>query len=125
MEHLEGWKGIARYMGVTERSAQNWATRHHMPVHHYPGKKGRAFALVNELERWKLSGPKLTSKTPRIAITVRFSEDEMRDLVHLLSATKFATMQGFISYIVGEFVKRNILEEHVEQHRSLIQNLKS
>jgi hypothetical protein len=51
---LEGWKQIAEYLRVTERTAQNWARWQNMPVYHLPGDKGRIFAVADELEPWML-----------------------------------------------------------------------
>jgi len=50
---LQGWKEIAAYLGVTERTAQNRANDRRMPVHHLPGQKGRVFAETKELDAWK------------------------------------------------------------------------
>ncbi len=53
---LSGWKAIATHVGVQTRTAQRWASVHGMPVHRYPGRKGRVFALREELDRWRLTG---------------------------------------------------------------------
>jgi len=98
---LEGWKQIAPYLRVTQRTAQNWARRQHMPVHHLPGAKGRVFALAAEIEAWKRTGPTPTSRSLRKAITVRLLEDDLKNLRPLIA--RFSSMQEFISEAVKHY----------------------
>ena len=99
---LQGWKQIADYLGVSDRTAQTWARRHRLPIHHLPGTKGRVFARYWELDRWKNSG--CVSMAPivsRKAITVRLLEDELKDLGPLID--KFSSMQEFVSKAVAHY----------------------
>jgi hypothetical protein len=50
---LTSWKEIAAFLGVSERSAQNWEQKHGLPVKRLPGAKGRVLASTMELEEWK------------------------------------------------------------------------
>ena len=96
---LQGWKQIADYLNVSDRTAQTWARRHKMPVHHLPGAKGRVFALYSELEEWKHSGPvPVAPLLARKVIAVRLLEDELKDLRPLIA--KFSSMQEFVSNAV-------------------------
>lgn len=52
---LSSWKEIAKHLGVTERTAQNWERGRGLPVHRLPGEKGRVFAWEDELDRWRES----------------------------------------------------------------------
>ncbi len=52
---LSSWKEIARHLGVTERTAQNWEREHGLPVHRLPEEKGRVFVWEDELDRWRAS----------------------------------------------------------------------
>jgi hypothetical protein len=50
---LASWKEIARFLGVTERTAQKWEQTLGLPVRRLPGPKGRVSADAEELARWK------------------------------------------------------------------------
>jgi hypothetical protein len=50
---LQSWKEIAAYLGVTERTAQNWERERGLPVHRLGGEKGRVVAWTEELDRWR------------------------------------------------------------------------
>jgi hypothetical protein len=50
---LSSWKEIAGYLGVTARTAQMWERERGLPVRRLPGPRGRVYAVVEELERWK------------------------------------------------------------------------
>lgn len=52
---LSSWKEIAKHLGVTERTAQNWERDHGLPVHRLPGEKGRVLAWEDELDQWRAS----------------------------------------------------------------------
>ncbi|MEJ5369205.1 MAG: helix-turn-helix domain-containing protein [Bryobacteraceae bacterium] len=52
---LTSWKEIARHLGVTERTAQNWEREHGLPVHRLPGEKGRVYVWEDELDHWQAS----------------------------------------------------------------------
>ncbi|MBI5087260.1 MAG: hypothetical protein HZB13_22000, partial [Acidobacteria bacterium] len=50
---LSGWGAIATYLGVTERSAQEYEKKFGLPVHRMPGPRGRIWALRGEIDAWK------------------------------------------------------------------------
>ena len=50
---LTTWKEIAEYLGISQRTAQNWAKEKGLPVKHLPGPRGRVLADPLELENWK------------------------------------------------------------------------
>ncbi|HYW37345.1 MAG TPA: hypothetical protein VE957_04460 [Terriglobales bacterium] len=104
---LQGWKQIAPYLHVTERTAQNWARRQRMPVHHLPGSKGRVFAQTGELDAWKLTGPSPAPVPVRHAITVRLPEDDLKNLRPLIE-TRFASMQEFVSRAVAQYAEQQL-----------------
>ena len=104
---LQGWKQIAPYLRVTERTAQKWARRQRMPVHHLPGSKGRVFAQTGELDAWKLSGPPPAPVPVRRAITVRLPEDDLNNLRPLIEK-RFASMQEFVSQAVAHYAQHQL-----------------
>jgi len=104
---LQGWKQIASYLHVTERTAQNWARRQRMPVHHLPGPKGRVFAQSAELQSWKLMGTTPMQAPIRHAITVRLLEDDLKNLRPLIEA-RFASMQEFVSQAVAYYAQQQL-----------------
>jgi hypothetical protein len=57
---LLGWKGIAEHLGVTERTAQDYARKHGLPIHRMPGDRGRVYGYTDELDRWRVGGEKRT-----------------------------------------------------------------
>lgn len=102
---LQGWKQIADHLNVTERTAQNWARRQRMPVHHLPGRKGRVFVQAAELDAWKLTGPAPAPAAVRRAITVRLLEDDLKNLRPLIG-TRFSSMQEFVSRAVAQYAEQ-------------------
>jgi tetratricopeptide (TPR) repeat protein len=58
-QRLDSWKSIADYLQRSTRTVQRWHVRHGLPVHHFRGPRGGAFAYANEIDSW-VSG--LTSK---------------------------------------------------------------
>jgi hypothetical protein len=55
VEKLEGWKAIADFLDVSERTARGWQSDG-LPVHRFSGKeKSRVWALPTELRDWMLS----------------------------------------------------------------------
>jgi hypothetical protein len=102
---LQGWKQIAPYLHVTERTAQNWAIRQRMPVHHLPGPKGRVFADTRELDAWKLTGPTPVSRVVRKAITVRLREDDLNTIRPIIES-RFKSMQEFVVLAVAEYAAK-------------------
>ena len=104
---LQGWKQIADYLHVTERTAQNWASRQHMPVHHLPGRKGRVFVQSAELDAWKLTGVSPAHAVARRAITVRLSEREL-SILRPVVEKKFSSMQEFVSRAVTQYAQQHL-----------------
>lgn len=103
---LQGWKQIAPYLRVTERTAQNWARRQRMPVHHLPGRKGRVFVQTAELDAWKLTGPAPAPAVERRVITVRLPEDDLKNLRPLIE--EFSSMQEFVSQAVAHYAQQQL-----------------
>ena len=52
---LDSWKSIADYLQRSTRTVQRWHANQGLPVHHFRGLKGGAFAYPNEIDAW-LSG---------------------------------------------------------------------
>ena len=52
---LDSWKSIADYLQRSTRTVQRWHAKHGLPVHHFRGPKGSAFAYPEEIDAW-LSG---------------------------------------------------------------------
>ncbi len=52
-KELTSWKEIANFLGVSERTAQNWEQKQGLPVQRLPGVRGRVLADPAELENWK------------------------------------------------------------------------
>jgi len=50
--NLEGWKEIANHLAVHVRTAQNCEANFPLPVHRFPGDKGRVWADPGELDAW-------------------------------------------------------------------------
>lgn len=51
--NLEGWKAIAKHLGVSLRTAQYWHDRLGLPVLKGPGNRGRVSASATDLDDWK------------------------------------------------------------------------
>ena len=49
---LDSWKSIADYLQRSTRTAQRWHARHGLPVHHFRGPRGAAFAYADEIDSW-------------------------------------------------------------------------
>ena len=52
---LQGWKAIAGYLGVSQRTAQLWARTRGLPVRRLPGGRGGVYAEAAELDSWMKS----------------------------------------------------------------------
>ncbi|MBU6206141.1 MAG: hypothetical protein KGQ42_00485 [Alphaproteobacteria bacterium] len=50
---LQGWKKIAKYFGLTERTLRRWEQTRQLPVRRYPGRQSSVFAYEDELEAWR------------------------------------------------------------------------
>jgi hypothetical protein len=61
---LNGWKEIAAYLGVSEKSAVNYEHQFRLPVHRMPGRKGRVWAFAHELDAWKMGAGVLPAAAP-------------------------------------------------------------
>jgi len=49
---LDTWKEIAAYLGVSTRTAQQWAKHSGMPVNRMPGSRTRVWASLEQLDEW-------------------------------------------------------------------------
>jgi hypothetical protein len=62
---LEGWKEIAGYLGVSERTARRWELTEGLPVsRHQHEERGSVFCTAHELDAWRTSRTKSTTPTP-------------------------------------------------------------
>jgi len=52
---LSSWKEIANRLDVSVRAAQLWEKERGLPVRRLPGRRGRVFVRVDELEAWLLT----------------------------------------------------------------------
>src|ERR1700730_3850575 len=50
---LNGWKEISVYLGIGQRTAQEYEKDAGLPIRRMPGAKGRVFAYADELDKWK------------------------------------------------------------------------
>lgn len=48
---------IAHYFGVNTRTVQLWEQDRGLPIHRYPGPRGRVYALKSELDAWGTAKP--------------------------------------------------------------------
>jgi len=102
---LRGWKQIAHYLDVTERTAQVWEQSAQMPVHHLPGPKGRVFAVDSQLDAWKF-GVRKASDPPRRTVTVRLAENSYERLRGVVSQScAGTTMQKVIAEVIGQYLE--------------------
>src|SRR5689334_17203056 len=75
---LDGWDEIAKYTGVSIRTAQLREQRLGMPVHRLPGAKSRVFAFAGELDDW-LAGIALNANSSVVAPSQPPPEPEVPD----------------------------------------------
>jgi hypothetical protein len=62
---LEGWKEIATYLGITEKTARRWELKEGLPVYrHQHEERGSVFSFTTELEQWRLQRAGLNNPTP-------------------------------------------------------------
>ena len=59
---LTGWEQIANYLGVSVRTAQVHEREQKLPVHRFPGPKGRVWAFADELDSWNINADLRTSE---------------------------------------------------------------
>jgi hypothetical protein len=111
---LRGWKEIADYLQVTERTAQTWASQRDLPVHHLPGPKGRVFATTTNIDSWKLTGPAPALPLRRKAITVRLPEHQLESLRPLIES-QFASLQEFVSLAVAHYAEQQLRAQALAQ----------
>jgi hypothetical protein len=57
---ISGWRGIAKFLDVSIRTAQRYAKKYYMPVRNWPG--GRPWVIPAELIEWGLELDRLTKK---------------------------------------------------------------
>lgn len=65
---LTSWKEIAAYLEVSQKTAQLWEQHRGLPVHRLPGPRARVWALVEEIEAWKISAEKVSEKAGPVAV---------------------------------------------------------
>ena len=52
---LYGWKEIAAFLGISERSVRRWEAERNLPVHRIPGRgRDSVFAVPEELTEWRM-----------------------------------------------------------------------
>jgi tetratricopeptide (TPR) repeat protein len=49
---LDSWKEIGAFFDRDERTVKRWEKERGLPVHRYPGVKGRVYAYAEELSQW-------------------------------------------------------------------------
>jgi hypothetical protein len=104
---LEGWKQVAHYLNVTERTAQVWARQRSMPIYRSSSVRGRVFVPPVELDRWKAAVTKCKPRSGRKAITVRLPEADYQRMKRLcLSCTDAATVQDLAMRAVVDYLDR-------------------
>jgi tetratricopeptide (TPR) repeat protein len=59
-KRLDSWKEIAAFFGRDERTLNRWEKEQGLPVHRWPGTKGRVYAFTDELSAW-LAAPRSSS----------------------------------------------------------------
>src|SRR5580704_3314448 len=59
-KRLGSWKEIAAFFGRDERTLNRWEKEQGLPVHRWPGTKGRVYAFTDELSAW-LAAPRSSS----------------------------------------------------------------
>ncbi len=98
-EVLSGWKEVAAYLDVQTRTVQRWAKEHNLPVHHYPGKKGRVYAHPVELDRWRAN----SNGVAAIAATASAPRQHRLSVHHALwLAASFVLAAGlWLAYRLG------------------------
>jgi hypothetical protein len=109
---LYGWKQIAHFLRVSDRTAQKWAREMGMPIHRSPGmKKSPVSVSSGELYHWYSA---IASKRDRVrqpcrirkAITVRMPEDDYESIkVFCRSHADVRTVQNFVVHAVAEYLK--------------------
>ena len=63
---IYGWKDIAAFLGVSERSVRRWEAERDLPIHRVPGgSRGSVFAIPDELTAWRLGQPGNLAITPQ------------------------------------------------------------
>jgi hypothetical protein len=65
-QQLRTWKEIARHLGVSVRTAQNWERERRLPVRRIAGEKPQVRALADELDIWltRLEQPPSVATVP-------------------------------------------------------------
>jgi hypothetical protein len=63
-QKLEGWKTVAKHLGVSLRTAQYWHEQSGLPVRKGPGNRGRVSASATDLDDWKARNWILTQEEP-------------------------------------------------------------
>jgi len=78
-DRIESWKEIARHFEVNVRTVQLWEQVRGLPVHRYPGPRGRVTALKSELDAWAagksagVSPPEPSPAPPRLRKSWRWT----------------------------------------------------
>src|SRR5580693_6771865 len=96
---LEGWKQVAHYLGVTERTAQMWARKRAMPIHRSAPGKSRIWSEPGEIDLWKTAARSKEARTAsRKAVTVRLPEADYQRVKLLCHA---GTVQELVLHAVS------------------------
>ena len=56
-QRLESWKQISAYLNCNERTAKRWEVTRGLPIRRLPGARGGVFALVDEIQAWRMGAP--------------------------------------------------------------------
>ncbi len=68
---LASWKEIAKYLGVSVRTAQTWEKERGLPVRRLPGPRGRVSVAISALEEWKAKAGQIPEIPPPARVTSR------------------------------------------------------
>jgi hypothetical protein len=107
---LRGWKQIAYFLQVSERTAQSWKSRHDFPVHQIPGPKGRVFSTEQELDNWRLARP-ATCSPSRKTLSIRVSDEAYRKLRRYVDESPpGSTLQNLVAELLTKFLDEHAFE---------------
>jgi hypothetical protein len=108
-DQLGGWKEIAGFLKVTERTAQRWHEKDGMPVHHLPhGSGSNRVAYRSELTSWK----KRRMKSGRSMKVLSFAR-QSRPYALALAAVSLAALTACLFFRTPRSMAAWSLVQHV------------